>query len=263
MDALSTLYLEHCAAEREPANTIAARGRVLRLVGNAGSATREDVEAWWGSRAHLSPATRVADLALLRAFYKWCAIWEHREDDPTVRLKPPHVPNRVPRPARRTDVKRLILSLPPDMGRACALGAYLGLRVSESARLSWADIDTDEGMVRVEKSKGGKTRLVPLSPALVDMLGGELPGANVVTRSATEYDPGVLSTKLNRAMKRAGVKATSHQLRHLFGTTAYEVSGGDILAVRDLMGHESTQTTASYARPSADMGRRIADAMLD
>lgn len=261
-DPLTESYLVHCITAHEPANTVKARQRALGSIGNAGTATRGDVEAWCAARADLSPATRVADLALLRAFYKWCVIWEHRTDDPTIRLKSPRVPNRVPRPARRADVRRLIRDLPDDLARAVILGAYLGLRVSESAALDWAHIDPDQGLVRVEKSKGGKTRLVPISDAMVVMLGGETVG-NVVTRSHHAYAPPVLARKLNRAMRRAGVDATSHRLRHLFGTTAYEVSQGDLLAVRDLMGHESTQTTASYARPSLDMARRITDAMMD
>ncbi|HPE14200.1 MAG TPA: hypothetical protein PL091_17050, partial [Actinomycetota bacterium] len=55
-------YLEYLAAEHTPANTVAARARVLRSIGNAGTATREDVEAWWATRRDLSPATRSNDL---------------------------------------------------------------------------------------------------------------------------------------------------------------------------------------------------------
>lgn len=262
LDPLSITYLNHCIREHEPANTITARRRVLGSIEKAGTATREEVEAWWSDRADLSPATRVADLALLRAFYKWAAIWEHRSDDPTIRLKSPRIPNRVPRPAKRADVKRLVAELQPEMRRVVILGAYLGLRVSESAALDWSDIDVERGLVRVEKSKGMKTRLVPTSATVIEMLGGETTG-NVVTRSDKVYAAQTLSRKVNRAMQRDGTKITSHRLRHLFGTTAYEVSGGDLLSVRDVMGHESTQTTAAYAQPSMDMARKITDAMLD
>ncbi|MBP9920228.1 MAG: hypothetical protein KBF43_16745, partial [Dermatophilaceae bacterium] len=67
-DPLSLAWLDWMAAARIPAHTVARRRAVLRGLGNAGTATRGDVEAWWTSRAHLSPATRANDLACLRAF---------------------------------------------------------------------------------------------------------------------------------------------------------------------------------------------------
>ena len=69
-------WLAHLTRERRPANTVAAARRVLRSLPSADTATREDVEAWWASRAHLSPATRSNDLANLRAFYRWARRWD-------------------------------------------------------------------------------------------------------------------------------------------------------------------------------------------
>ena len=100
---LTDEYLDHLRAERQPPNTIAARARVLRSLPNADTATREDVEAWWRDRAHLAPATRSNDLANLRAFYRWAKRWEHRDDDPTLRLDAPKVDKGLPRPLSRAD----------------------------------------------------------------------------------------------------------------------------------------------------------------
>src|SRR5205085_179110 len=107
-DALSEQFLAWCEQERVPANTLARRAVVLRSLGNAGAATREQVEAWWASRAHLSVSTRNNDLACLRAFYRWCQRWERRADDPTLRLDAPKVPAGVPRPVSRADLHRLL-----------------------------------------------------------------------------------------------------------------------------------------------------------
>lgn len=35
-------------------------------------------------------------------------------------------------------------------------------------------------------------------------------------------------------------------LRHTFGTEAMSALGGNVMAVRDLMGHESVETTMGY-----------------
>src|SRR5205085_8392417 len=82
-DPIAVIYLAWCEQERVPPNTIRRRRTVLRAVGNAGAATREDLEAWWSTRTHLGASSRANELAVLRSFYKWCQIWEHRLDDPT------------------------------------------------------------------------------------------------------------------------------------------------------------------------------------
>ena len=58
-DELTGDYLAHCAAERVPPNTVARRRAVLSSLGSAGTASREQVEAWWATRRTLSPATRI------------------------------------------------------------------------------------------------------------------------------------------------------------------------------------------------------------
>ena len=257
-DPLSAAYLDHCAAERVTPNTIAARRRVLRSLPDAGTATREQVEAWWASRADLSPATRTNDLAILRTFYRWARIWEHRDDDPTLRITPPKAPKGLPRPMSRDDLHTLIRVLPDDLRRAVCLGAYAGLRVSEAAALTWHDLDHEHRRIRV-LGKGGKTRLVGLPPLLLDQL---LPdtGGNVVTAGGPPYSAGALQRRANRAIKAAGVEGTFHTLRHRFGTTALAATG-DLLAVSRALGHASPATTAIYAATSDAALDKIAEAV--
>ncbi len=254
----ATAYVDHLTHERRPANTVAAARRVLRSLPNPDTATREDVESWWASRAHLSPATRSNDLAILRTFYAWCRRWEHRDDDPTLRIDAPKVPRGLPRPMSRADLTRLLPTLPDDLRRAVCLGAYGGLRVSEAAALTWHDVDLETRRIRV-LGKGGKTRLVGMSPLLLDEL---LPdtGGNVVAAGGAPYTAGTLQRKVNRAIRAAGVDCTYHQLRHRFGTVALAATG-NLLAVSRAMGHASPATTAIYAATSdADLDV-IADAV--
>ena len=254
----ASAYIAHLTQERRPPNTIAATRRVLRSLPDADTATREDVEAWWATRSHLSPATRSNDLAILRTFYAWCRRWEHRDDDPTLRIDAPKVPRGLPRPMSRADLTRLLPTLPDDLRRAVCLGAYGGLRVSESAALTWHDVDLETRRIRV-LGKGGKTRLVGMSPLLLDEL---LPdaGGNVVTAGGAPYSASALQRRVNRAIRAAGVDCTYHQLRHRFGTVALAATG-NLLAVSRAMGHASPATTAIYAATSdADLDV-IADAV--
>lgn len=228
-DPLSVAYLDHLAAERVPPNTIASRARVLRSINTAGTATREEVEIWWATRRHLSAGTRANDLACLRAFYKWARRWEHRDDDPTLRIDAPRVDKGLPRPMSRADLRKLLGAAPDDLRRAVALGAYAGLRVSEVAALHWRDVDIEARRARVLHSKGGKSRMVALGAVLIDQI---LPdtGGYVVTGTDTPVSAAQLQRRVNRAIRNAGVDGTFHTLRHRYGTLAYQATR-DLVAV--------------------------------
>jgi integrase len=230
-----------------------------RNVDNAGTATREEVEAWWVSRAHLSPATRHNDLANLRTFYKWAKRWEHRDDDPTTRIDSPHVNPGLPRPMSRADLHRALDSRPPHLRRATCLGAYAGLRVSEAARLDWSDVDLESQTILVMHSKGDKSRRVPMSAVLLSEL---LPvtGGNVVMAGGAPYAPDSLTRRMHLAFRGLGITATFHTLRHRYGTIAYKATG-DIFAVSRLLGHANINTSAIYIAANDDTAALIANAV--
>src|SRR5699024_6333496 len=134
MDDLSRLHVDWLRRQKDRSSkTIESRVRVLRSLPNAGTATREEVEAWWESRAHLSTGTRAVDLSHLRGFYQWCQIYDHRTDDPSIRIRPPRVSNRIPKKASRHDTEGLLESdMMPDLRRAFLLRCYAGLTAAEA-----------------------------------------------------------------------------------------------------------------------------------
>lgn len=263
MDELSTEHVEWLKRQNDRAhNTIISRERVLRSLPNAGTATRDDVTAWWEDRAHLELGTRAVDLSHLRGFYEWCQIYYKRNDDPSVHIRAPRVQHKIARRAKPADLSALLDgSLDDDLKRAVRLGAYVGLRVSESANLDWADVDDEDNTIIIRESKGGKSRTIDVSPALIDQLGVPSAGS-VVTGGAGWYTAPQLQGKLNRAIKRLNLNITTHSLRHRWGVAAYQ-SSGDLLAVAEMMGHASIQTTArTYATASSDVKKKIASAVM-
>jgi integrase len=260
-DPLSLAWIQWCRNEGIPPNTIARRIVALRSMPRAGTATREDVEAWWAGHTHLALSSRANDLTQLRSFYRWCRRWEHRPptDDPTHRIDAPHVAAGLPRPITNTDLHKALDGLPDDLRRAVCLGAYAGLRRSEAAALDWSDVDLEAKQIRVMRSKGGKSRRVPMSAVLLEAL---LPctGGNVVSGGGSPYTAGYLGRCIRHAFDRLGIEATFHQLRHRFGTIAYKATG-DVLAVSRLMGHASPVTTAVYVAANDDTAALIAEAV--
>ena len=259
MDDLAAQHLAWMKAEKQRPNTIARRAAVLRSIPSPGTATREQIEAWWASRRHLSPATRASDLTNLRTFYRWCLTWDHRTDDPTRRITAPRLDKGLPRPISRADLHHLLATLPDDLRRAVALGAYAGLRVAEAAALTWDDIDLETRRATVH-GKGGKTRRVALGLILLDQIAPARPGCSVVTGEPRAMTAGQLQRRANRAIKAAGVDATFHQLRHRYGTVAYQATR-DIVAVGQQLGHSSPVSTAIYAAASDEVADEIAAAV--
>lgn len=262
---LDDLAAEHVAwlerqHDRSP-RTIESRVRVLRAIPGPGTITRPDLEAWWESRADLATGTRAVDLSHLRGFYKWCQAYDRRTDDPSARIRPPRVKNRIPKKASKAQMERLLASdLAPGLRRAFLLGGYAGMRVAESAALDWADVDDDACTITVREGKGGRSRVIDVSPLLLDWL-GERTGGNVVTGGGTPYSAAALQRRLNRAIKKAGVDITTHSLRHRWGMVAYQ-SSGDLLAVAEMMGHQSINTTRIYASASSDVKKKIASNVM-
>lgn len=262
MDAVEK-FLDWAARDRNRSpNTLARYRATLDQLGDPIAATVEQVEAWWATRYDLSAATRANELACLRAFYKWATKFDHRADDPTRRLDAPKVPIRVPRPIGRADLERLLALAredSPDLGRALALGAYAGLRVGEAAALNWSDIDQEQRRIYVT-GKGDKQRLVPLSPALLDLLLPATTG-NVVTAGGKPYTADTLQRKVNRFIQRHDITHTSHDLRKR-GATLAIAKGLPLHAVAAVFGWASIETAKHYAAVSDDILDEIAAAMV-
>jgi integrase/recombinase XerC len=116
----------------------------------------------------------------------------------------------------------------------------------------------------VVDGKGGRQRVVPLPPRVVDVLKAYPrgnPSAPVVPRKKgrAHCPPHRISQIANAHLHSVGIPETLHQLRHRAATSWYSVSG-DLRAVQELLGHASPATTAGYAAHSPVEAARIVDA---
>lgn len=266
MDGTVEEFLDWSAHDRNRSPHTLARYRAvldsLARTCDPATATMTEVEAWWATRYHLAPATRSNELACLRSFYRWLMRFDHRPDDPTRRLDPPKIPNRLPRMIGQADLERLLGPLTADaldLRRAVALGAYGGLRVSEVAGLDWRDVDQDQRRIYV-RGKGSKERPVALSPVLLDKILPES-GGNVVTAGGRPYTGATLQRKVNRLMERHGISHTFHDLRKRGASLALS-RGASPAAVRTMFGWSSMETVSHYAVVGDDELDRIAEAMV-
>lgn len=174
-------------------------------------------------------------------------------------------PRRLPESLPAGEVDAFVSSLRTHRDRAMALAMLLGgLRSAEVRGLKLADADMGRRRLRVI-GKGGKERCVPVDPAFFAELAAYLrlerppglatPECFVVLRGPTSGAP-VTEAGLRSLFRRhrdvsGAARVRPHRLRHTYGTEL-AAAGIDLLALRELMGHSSPETTASYVHLSAE-----------
>jgi site-specific recombinase XerD len=172
---------------------------------------------------------------------------------------------RLPESLPAGEVDAFVASLRTHRDRAMALAMLLGgLRSAEVRGLLLADADIGRRRLRVV-GKGGKERHVPVDRAFFTELAAYLrlerprglatPECFVVLRGPTAGEP-VTEAGLRSLFRRhravsGAARVRPHRLRHTYGTEL-AAAGIDLLALRELMGHASPETTASYVHLSAE-----------
>lgn len=141
-----------------------------------------------------------------------------------------------------------------------------GARWGEASALEWRHIDEARMVIvieqahvrgRVDRTKTGNTREVPLAPELLRVLRthrqrlvreqnpGLTRGWVFPSRKGTLMQPSSLRKPLHRSCLKAGVKQISpHGLRYTFNHLARQVAVGDV--VRSMTGHVTEQMTLHY-----------------
>jgi integrase/recombinase XerD len=212
-----------------------------------------------------APATAARKLSAARGAYAFMLDRGLVERNPAALVPGPRKTSKLPATLSETEVERLLdrpAASDPRRLRDRALLELLygcGLRASEACGLRTADVNADEGFVRVT-GKGGKERIVPLGGAAADALGRYLrdgrprlgPAADRVFVSVRGRPLG--PTDVRRALRRelaaAGLAQRSpHALRHTFATHLLE-HGADLRSIQQLLGHASVGTTQVYTHVS-------------
>jgi integrase/recombinase XerD len=163
----------------------------------------------------------------------------------------------LPKVLTKTEVFAIIESCKNLKHKAMLSIIYsAGLRVSEAAALKVCHIDSKLMRVFVQCGKGGKDRFTILSENCLQVLreywtsyrpnnpdGWLFLGTyNVFHITATG-----IRCAFNEAVERAGITkdVSVHTLRHSFATHLLE-DGASLLQIKELLGHNSIQTTTIY-----------------
>jgi integrase/recombinase XerD len=165
---------------------------------------------------------------------------------------------RLPDILSREEVASLINAASNLFRRALLMTLYgTGRRRSEVAHLRVKDVDSKRMLIRVNEGKGGKSRDLPLSPALLETLRAywrwRKPRTYFFPTRSTRLGPDhPISDKTvwiacQEARRKAGIgkRITPHTLRHSWATHLLE-AGTDLRTIQVLLGHGDLETTAQY-----------------
>jgi integrase/recombinase XerD len=222
----------------------------------------------------MAQATRARRLSAIRQFYRFGFLEGWREDDPAALIRGPKRARALPGSLSEAEVDRL-LDAATGLGRTVAdrrrntcllqLLYATGLRVSELVSLPVAAVRGDPRMILV-RGKGGRERMVPLSPpariALRDWLALRDATEAEARRGGKAGSPFLFPARGKRGhMTRerffllcrelaasAGLdpaKVSPHTLRHAFATHLL-AHGADLRVIQTLLGHASIATTEIY-----------------
>jgi integrase/recombinase XerD len=248
------------------------RGRTLL------AAQRADVDAFLADqfRAKAKATSVSRRLSALRRFYGLQLGQGTLAADPTLRVRAPKLPRRLPKNLSEADVEALLAA--PDTAtilglrdRAMLETLYAtGLRASELVGLTLAQVSLDMGVVRVV-GKGSKERLVPLGEEAIrwlkrylasvrpELVGGGKSSALFVTARRAALTRQAFWALVKRLGAKAGIPAarlSPHVLRHAFATHLLN-HGADLRVVQLLLGHADISTTTIYTHVARERLKQL------
>ena len=210
----------------------------------------------WLARPGWSTDTRRSQLAALRSFYGWAHATGRIKADPSRLLPRIRQSQHMARPAPDRAVKVAMIAADKRTRLMLTLGVRQGLRRGEIALVHSDDLMEDlTGWTLRVHGKGRKDRDVPLADDVAARLlslpkGWAFPGETCGHLSA-----GHVGVLMARALPG---DLTAHTLRHAFATKVYR-NTRDLLAVQELLGHASPETTRHYVQLPEDSLRRAVE----
>ncbi|NNE57398.1 MAG: site-specific tyrosine recombinase XerD [Hellea sp.] len=225
----------------------------------------------WAKKG-LAPSTSARKLSSVKQFYRFLQMDDLRKDNPAQNLRGPKQGRPLPKILSEQDVNLLFETANKDdsskgIRRLCLLEILYagGLRVSELVGLTTQAVQRRDGCLMI-KGKGGKERLVPLTPPALKAIKAwlkhraeTLPQDLDAAERAKKYlfpssaKQGFLTREwfaqiLKDLAIEAGLppsKISPHVLRHAFATHLL-ANGADLRSVQTLLGHADISTTQIY-----------------
>jgi integrase len=216
--------------------------------------TRAELEAWQRGRLQRNkPSTVNRYLCRLRHMLNKAVEWELLDESPMKGLKFLRENNARLRYLSLEECGRLLkASIAPHLRAMVTVALHTGMRSGEIRNLLWRDLDFDSGFLVVRDSKNSEPRHVPLDSTLTELFCNypRTPGSDFVFPNADGGRLGWIQKGFRNARERAGLSDLHfHDLRHTMASQ-WMMHGGDLYALKEILGHKSIAMTQRYAHLS-------------
>jgi integrase/recombinase XerD len=198
---------------------------------------------------------------------KWLVSDGYRQDNPTIWLDNPKLPQSIPASLSELEVNALLdaTKMLPELdnlrmsaGMEILYGA--GLRISELLLLRRGDIISGRNLIIV-RGKGGRERMVPLTDIAIsktqiwleqrDAAGPDTHHEQLI---AMPDEPAITRQKFSTLLKKLATiaqidtaRVSPHKLRHSFATHMLN-RGADLRSLQMMLGHADISTTQIYTK---------------
>jgi len=143
-----------------------------------------------------------------------------------------------------------------------------GIRVSELVNIKIKDIDFDSRTIKI-LGKGSKERMVIYNNHTKRALDIYLndgyhefnklsSGYLILNKNGNKLSERYIRNIVNKLVREAGldIKISPHTVRHTFATDMLE-GGSDLMTVKELLGHESLNTTSIYTHVTNEQIKKV------
>ena len=143
-----------------------------------------------------------------------------------------------------------------------------GIRVSELVNIKISDININERTIKV-LGKGSKERIVIFNNHTKKAIEIYLndgyhefnklsSGYLILNKDGNKLSERYIRNIINKLVTKAGldIKISPHTFRHTFATDMLE-DGSDLMTVKELLGHESLNTTSIYTHVTNEQIRKV------
>jgi integrase len=198
-----------------------------------------------GEKRDVGNATLNRELAALRHLLRLAVEeWEVLVKAPRITLE--KEPEGRIRWLEPDEEARLLMACAASEHKALAgivtVALETGMRKGEILGLTWDRIDLSRGVIRLEKTKSGKRREMPMRQVVYEIL-----AALPEPRSGLVWPAGGIRTAFEQAVADAKLDDFRfHDCRHHFASH-FVMRGGTLQALKEILGHADLKTTLIYA----------------
>ena len=260
---------EHISVRLKPGTAQEYRRNLRRFILPAlgsikvADVTRADISKFHHDLRHI-PYQANRNLEVVSKMFVLAEMWGMRPDGSNPRLHIKKYPeSKRERYLNQEELSELgaVLSEVEQIGvediyaiTAIRLLIFTGCRLNEIMTLKWAEVDFENGCLRLSDSKTG-ARVVHLGPPALDLLANlerQLNNPWVICGKVPGTNRKEIQKFWQRIRKSAGIEDVRiHDLRHSFASNAV-AQGMSLPMIGKLLGHTQVQTTARYAHLAAD-----------